>query len=84
LPEWDKARALTRLDITETTFTMTNGNVLGYAIRREIAISPLSPMPWKTTFHEIAQILPEVLAMSVTSRAEGLTTSPTTTTKRAG
>jgi hypothetical protein len=30
---------------------------MGYAKEREIAINPLNPMPWKTTFHELAHIL---------------------------
>jgi len=53
---WDKARALAALNITETPFTETNGNVQGYARRREIAVSPLAAMPHKTTFHELAHI----------------------------
>ena len=30
---------------------------MGYAKGREIAISPLKPLPHKTTFHELAHIL---------------------------
>ena len=37
IAEWNKVRALTALNITETTFTDTNGNVQGYARKREIA-----------------------------------------------
>jgi len=56
IPAWDKTRALAALNITETTFTDTNGNVQGYARKREIAISPLAAMPHKTLFHELAHI----------------------------
>jgi hypothetical protein len=53
LPAWDKARALAALDITEEPFTHTDGNTFGYARQRTIAISPLCPRPWRTTFHEL-------------------------------
>jgi antirestriction protein ArdC len=56
IAEWNKARALAALNITETTFTDTNGNVQGYARKREIAISPVAAMPHKTLFHEVAHI----------------------------
>src|SRR5947207_12944758 len=53
---WDKVRALPALNITEMAFTETNGNVQGYARKREIAISPIAAMPHKTLFHEVAHI----------------------------
>ena len=53
---WDKERALTTLAITEATFTHTNGNVQGYAKKREVAISPLAAIPHKTLFHELAHV----------------------------
>jgi hypothetical protein len=56
-PEWSRERALETLDIRETAFGLTDGNVLGYARDREIAISPVNPLPWKTCFHELAHIL---------------------------
>jgi antirestriction factor ArdC-like protein len=56
IPTWDKARALAALNITETEFTHTDGNVQGYAKGREIAISPLAAMPHKTLFHEAAHL----------------------------
>ena len=37
-------------------FTDTNGNVQGYARKREIAISPVAAMPHKTLFHEVAHV----------------------------
>ena len=58
MPEWDKAQALTALDITEEEFTHTDGNVQGYATaKRSIAISPLATFPHKTLFHECGHIL---------------------------
>jgi antirestriction protein ArdC len=57
VPAWDSSRALTALDVTEVPFDSTNGNVLGFARDRSIAVSPLSPMPHKTRFHEIAHVL---------------------------
>jgi antirestriction protein ArdC len=56
IAEWCKARALVALNITEATFTETNGNVQGYARKREIAISPVAAMPHKTLLHELAHI----------------------------
>lgn len=56
IPAWDKEKALTALGIQEVPFTDTNGNVQGYARKREIAISPLAAMPHKTLFHELAHL----------------------------
>jgi antirestriction protein ArdC len=56
-PEWDKARALEALGITETTFSMMNGNVQGYAQLDSIAINPVAQYPHKTRFHEIAHVV---------------------------
>ena len=55
-PDWNKARALAALNITETPFTGTDGNVQGYAKGREVSISPIAAMPHKTLFHEIAHV----------------------------
>jgi antirestriction protein ArdC len=57
IPSWDKDRALAALDVSEIPFDATDGNVQGFARRRSIAISPLNPMPHKTTFHEVAHVL---------------------------
>jgi len=57
IPTWDKTRALTALEITEISFDLTNGNVMGFARFREIAVSPLNALPHKTRFHELAHIL---------------------------
>ena len=55
-PAWDKDKALAELGIQEIPFTLTDGNVQGYAQKREIAISPIAAMPHKTLFHEAAHI----------------------------
>jgi hypothetical protein len=55
-PTWDKARALAQLGITEKPFDLISGNVMGYASKRSIAISPLAFAPFKTLFHELAHV----------------------------
>lgn len=57
IPTWDAARALSGLDVVEVSFDATNGNVLGFARERSIAINPVNPMPHKTRFHELAHVL---------------------------
>jgi antirestriction protein ArdC len=56
-PTWDKDRALAALSVTETAFDSTDGNVMGFARGRSIAISPLNPLPHKTRFHELGHVL---------------------------
>jgi N-terminal domain of anti-restriction factor ArdC len=56
IPAWEKTKALASLNITEAEFTHLDGNVQGYARKREIAISPLAQLPHKTLFHEVAHI----------------------------
>ena len=51
------------LDVQEIPFDSVNGNCLGFARDRFIAINPVNPFPLKTTFHEVAHVLnvlPEV------------------------
>lgn len=57
LPAWDRARALSALDILEEPFAHLDGNTQGYARGRAIAVSPIAAMPYKTTFHELAHVL---------------------------
>jgi antirestriction protein ArdC len=57
IPAWDRSRALDALGVTEVPFDAINGNVLGFARGRSIAVSPLNPLPIKTTFHELAHVL---------------------------
>jgi len=57
VPTWDVARALSTLDVQEIPFDLLNGNCLGYARERFVAINPVNPMPHKTRFHELAHVL---------------------------
>ena len=57
VPEWDTTQALATLDVDEVEFTSTDGNVMGYARERTIALNPLNPLPHKTRFHELAHVL---------------------------
>ena len=54
---WDAARALAALDVEQIPFESTDGNCLGYARDRAIAINPVNPLPHKTRFHELAHVL---------------------------
>jgi antirestriction protein ArdC len=56
-PHWDRTRALAALQVEEVPFTATDGNIQGFARGRSIAVSPLNPMPHKTTFHELGHVL---------------------------
>ncbi len=56
-PTWDKERALTALDITEVAFDLLDGNCLGFARQRSIAINAVNPLPHKTRFHELAHVV---------------------------
>ena len=57
IPTWDAARALASLQIDQIPFEALDGNCLGYARGRSIAINPVNPMPHKTRFHELAHVL---------------------------
>ena len=57
IPNWIRERALEVLDIKEIPFDVPDGNVLGFARKRDIAVSPVNPMPHKTLFHELAHVL---------------------------
>ena len=57
VPQWDAEQALVTLDVAEVEFTSTDGNVMGYARERSIALNPLNPLPHKTRFHELAHVL---------------------------
>lgn len=56
-PAWDRDRALAGLEIALVPFAMADGNCQGYAQRREIAINPVTVLPEKTLFHELAHVL---------------------------
>ena len=57
LPQWSKQKALETLGIEEITFTHTDGNVQGYARKRQVAVSPLAALPHKTLLHECAHVV---------------------------
>lgn len=57
LPGWDATAALGALQIRRAAFTLTDGNVQGYAKVREVAINPLAEQPLPTLLHEIAHIV---------------------------
>ena len=57
IPAWDKAQALETLDVDEVPFDHLDGNCLGFARDRSIAINPVNPLPHKTRFHELAHVL---------------------------
>lgn len=57
LPMWDKTTALQALEIAEVAFEDFDGNSMGYACRREVAVSPLAFDYWKTLFHEVGHVL---------------------------
>jgi antirestriction protein ArdC len=57
IPDWDKQRALSALQITLVPFDCSDGNTQGYALQnRQIAISPIAALPHKTLFHELAHV----------------------------
>ncbi len=57
IPSWDAARALAALSVEQIPFDATDGNCLGYARERAIAINPVNSLPHKTRFHELAHVL---------------------------
>ena len=57
IPSWDKAQAMQALDVTEIGFSYPDGNVQGYAVGRNIAVSPVAALPHKTRFHELAHVV---------------------------
>ncbi len=57
IPSWDRDTALETLNVQEIPFDHTDGNCLGLARERSIAINPLAPLPFKTRFHELAHVL---------------------------
>ena len=57
IPAWNQAEALERLDVQEIPFDLSDGNTLGFARDRSIAVNPVNPLPHKTRFHELAHVL---------------------------
>ena len=58
LVPFDLDATLKAVNIKPVPFTHEDGNALGFAtVRREISVSPLSPRPERTLFHEIGHVL---------------------------
>ncbi len=57
IPSWDRDTAFDALNVREIPFEHTDGNTLGFARERSIAINPVNPLPHKTRFHELAHVL---------------------------
>lgn len=71
LPDWDEATALSALKIEKLkTFTHHNGNCLGFATGRKVAVSPLGNHPAFTLFHEMAHVV-----LGHTAKGEDWTTT---------
>ena len=57
IPGWNRTQALTALGIEQVPFDYVDGNVWGFARAKQIARSPLSPMPDRTLLHELAHVV---------------------------
>jgi antirestriction protein ArdC len=57
IPGWSKEKALASVGIEEIPFDLTDGNVLGFARGRQVAVSSIAPLPMKTLFHEIGHVV---------------------------
>jgi len=56
IPEWNAERALSALSIERIPFDHTDGNVQGFARKRQVAINPVAQLPYKTLFHELGHL----------------------------
>jgi antirestriction protein ArdC len=56
IAEWDAKRALAALDIELIPFDSTDGNIQGFARRRQVAVNPVAQLSHKTLFHELAHV----------------------------
>lgn len=58
-PGWSSEQAFARLGIKTEPFSHPDGNTMGYCYvdRKVMAVSPLSPHPFKTQVHEMAHAL---------------------------
>ncbi len=54
LPQWSENRALDALKVERIPFRHADGNAQGYAVSRQIAVSPVAFMPSRTLLHELA------------------------------
>lgn len=56
-PMWSQSRALEKLGIRKTTFSIIDGNAQGYSVGKQVAINPVAVYPFKTLMHELAHIV---------------------------
>jgi len=56
LPQWSEARALSALKVERVPFRHADGNAQGYAVGRQVAVSPVASMPARTLMHELAHL----------------------------
>jgi antirestriction factor ArdC-like protein len=56
VPQWDAERAISGLGIERIPFDHTDGNVQGFARKRQVAVNPLAQLPYKTLFHELGHL----------------------------
>jgi len=57
IPNWNKEVALKALKVEEIKFDYPDGNVLGYARKNTVSVSPLGVHPERTLFHELAHVI---------------------------
>ena len=57
LPEWRESVALDALKIERIPFRHTDGNAQGYAVHRQVAVSPIAFTPARTLLHELAHVV---------------------------
>jgi hypothetical protein len=57
LPKWNETAAIASLGVERVVFKHLNGNTQGYALDRQIAVSPIAALPHKTLFHELAHVV---------------------------
>ena len=57
IPGWDESLAFESLGIKRVDFDLMEGNVQGYARKREVAVSPLAAHPARTLLHELAHVV---------------------------
>jgi hypothetical protein len=55
-PTWEKSKALTTLNVTETPFELLDGNTQGYSKGGSVSVSPIAALPHKRLFHELAHV----------------------------
>jgi antirestriction protein ArdC len=70
VPGFDVGRSLATLNVSRVPFDTLDGNVQGFARRREVAVSPLAALPHKTLFHELAHVVLGHTAEGDTADAE--------------